>query len=80
MSIFHIFESKGYSSQYGMFRTRAFKSSRTQVSGRGPTLSITRGSFFATAGGEVSGIASGDDDDDDDDASAVAAASPTGRL
>jgi len=54
------------------------ESGRTQVSGRGPTFSITRGSFFATAGGEVSGVDSGDDDDDDD-ASAVAAASPTER-
>jgi len=54
------------------------ESSRTQASGRGPTFSITRGSFFATTGGVVSGVDSGDDDDDD--ASAVATASPTLRL
>ena len=66
----HIFGSKGY------FQDACIESSRTQASGRGPTFSITRGSFFATAGGVASGVDSGDDDDDDDDVSA----SPTGRL
>ena len=47
-----------------------------QVSGRGPTLRITRGSFFATTGGVVSGVGV-DSGDDDEDASA---ASPAGRL
>jgi hypothetical protein len=37
---------------------------QAEVSGRGPTFRITRGSFFATAAGEmVSGVDSGDDDD-----------------
>jgi hypothetical protein len=39
---------------------------RRQVSGRGPTFRITRGSFFAiAAAGVVSGVDSGDDDADD---------------
>jgi hypothetical protein len=45
-----------------------------QVSGRGPTFRITRGSFFATAAGVASGVDSGDDDDN------ASAASPPGRL
>jgi hypothetical protein len=49
-------------------------SGQPQVSGRGPTFKITRGSFFATpAAGAVSGVDSGDDDDDD-----ASAGSPTG--
>jgi hypothetical protein len=47
-----------------------------QVSGRGPTFRITRGSLFATAVGVASGVGSGDDDGDDD----ASAASPPGRL
>ena len=36
------------------------ESSQTQVSSQGLTFSITHGSFFMTAGGEVSGVGSGD--------------------
>jgi len=50
-----------------------------QVSGQGPTFSITRGSFLATAGSVVSGIDSSGGNDDND-ASVVVAASPRGRL
>jgi hypothetical protein len=46
-----------------------------QVSGRGPTFRITRGSFFVpAAAGVVSGVDSGDDDDD------AASAADSGAL
>jgi hypothetical protein len=59
-----------------------YPASLNQVSGRGPTFKITRGSFFATAAGAISGAVDSDDDNDDDASAASAAAattaSPTG--
>ena len=56
--------------QYSISRTH--RVGRRQVSGRGPTFRITRGSFFAIA---AAGVVSGVDSGDDDDAAASAAAS-----
>ncbi len=52
-------------------------SGQRQVSDRGPTFRITRGSFFATAaGGEISGVDSGDEADEASAPVASAATSP----
>ena len=56
------------------------ESGQNQVSGRGPTFRITRGSFFAAAAGATRGTDSGDDGDDDGSALSAAAASPTAWL
>jgi hypothetical protein len=64
----HVYNAIQYAEDTGV-------SNQHQVSGRGPTFRMTRGSFFAT--GAAGAISKVDSDDEADEASA-AAVSPTG--